>query len=84
MGVGGGCGRRSKARRGIGAVPYEVDPTPQDLYKEIDFPNYHYVKLTIAAGVLTGEMYRLEEATAELSLRPERPLRPECLPPSSK
>jgi hypothetical protein len=49
---------------GGGAVPYEVDRTSPDLYKGIDFPNYHYVKLTIAAGTLRGEMYRLDEATA--------------------
>ena len=49
---------------GGGAVPYEVDRTPRDLYKGIDFPNYHYVKLTIAGGKLHGEMYRLDEAAA--------------------
>jgi 3',5'-cyclic AMP phosphodiesterase CpdA len=49
---------------GGGAVPYEVDRTPRDLYQGIDFPNYHYVKLTIAAGKLRGEMYRLDEAAA--------------------
>lgn len=49
---------------GGGAVPYEVDRTPPDLYKGLDFPNYHYVKLTIAAGTLRGEMYRLDEAAA--------------------
>jgi Calcineurin-like phosphoesterase len=49
---------------GGGAVPYEVDRTPVDLYKGIDFPNYHYVKLTIAAGKLKGEMYRLDEPAA--------------------
>jgi hypothetical protein len=49
---------------GGGAVPYEVDRTPPDLYKGIDFPNFHYVKLTVASGTLTGEMYRLDEAMA--------------------
>ena len=51
---------------GGGAVPYEVDRTPPDLYKGIDFPNYHYVKLTIAAGTLKGEMYRLDEPAAPM------------------
>ena len=37
---------------GGGAVPYEVDRTPADLYKGIDFPNFHYVKMTIAGGKL--------------------------------
>jgi hypothetical protein len=49
---------------GGGAVPYEVERTAPDLYKGIDFPNYHYVKFTIAGGRLTGEMYRLDEAEA--------------------
>ncbi len=49
---------------GGGAVPYEVDRTPPDLYKGTDFPNYHYVKLTIANGTLRGEMHRLDEPTA--------------------
>jgi hypothetical protein len=49
---------------GGGAAPHEIDRTPQDLYQGIDFPNYHYVKLTIAAGALKGEMFRLDEAAA--------------------
>lgn len=49
---------------GGGAVPYEVDRTPADLYQGIDFPNFHYVKMTIAGGKLQGEMFRLDEPTA--------------------
>jgi hypothetical protein len=49
---------------GGGAVPYEVDRTPADLYQGVDFPNFHYVKLTIAGGTLKGKMYRLDEQTA--------------------
>jgi len=49
---------------GGGAVPYDVDRTPADLYKGTDFPNYHYVKMTIADGRLRGEMFRLDEPTA--------------------
>ena len=49
---------------GGGAVPYEVDRTPVDLYKGIDFPNYHYVKMTIAGEKLTGQMFRLDEPSA--------------------
>ena len=49
---------------GGGAVPYEVDRTPADLYHGVDFPNFHYVKLTIGGGTLKGEMYRLDEQTA--------------------
>jgi 3',5'-cyclic AMP phosphodiesterase CpdA len=49
---------------GGGAVPYEVDRTPADLYKGIDFPNFHYVKMTVAGGRLHGEMFRLDEPAA--------------------
>jgi len=49
---------------GGGAVPYEVDRTPADLYQGIDFPNFHYVKMTIGGGRLRGEMFRLDEPSA--------------------
>lgn len=49
---------------GGGAVPYEVDRTEPDLYQTSEFPNYHYVKMTIEDGHLTGQMYRLDEASA--------------------
>ena len=49
---------------GGGAVPYQIDRTPDDLYKGMDFPNYHYVKFTIAGSTLKGEMYRLDEPSA--------------------
>ena len=49
---------------GGGAVPYEVERTPADLYQTNEFPNFHYVKLSIRDGTLTGEMYRLDEASA--------------------
>ena len=41
---------------GGGAVPYEVERTPADLYQTNEFPNFHYVKLSIRDGTLTGEM----------------------------
>ena len=49
---------------GGGAVPYEVERTPADLYQSTEFPNFHYVKLTIGGGTLKGEMYRLDDASA--------------------
>jgi hypothetical protein len=49
---------------GGGAQPYEVDRTAPDLYKGNEFPNYHYVRLTIAGGTLKGEMFRLDEPSA--------------------
>jgi 3',5'-cyclic AMP phosphodiesterase CpdA len=72
---------------GGGAVPYEVDRTPSDLHKGIDFPNFHYVKLAIANGTLNGTMHRLDEPTApaphftvkdsfELPARPSSTQRP--------
>ncbi|HVZ20581.1 MAG TPA: metallophosphoesterase [Vicinamibacterales bacterium] len=49
---------------GGGAKPVYVDRTPDDLHTAIDFPNFHYVKLSIADGRLTGQMYRLDEPAA--------------------
>jgi len=46
---------------GGGAVPYEIDRTPADLYQDSAFPNFHYVKLTIADGRMKGVMYRLDD-----------------------
>jgi hypothetical protein len=39
---------------GGGAIPYQVDRTDADLYKTRDFPNYHYLKLTISDGSWMG------------------------------
>jgi len=49
---------------GGGAVPYEVDRTPPDLYHGIEFPNFHYVRLTVTSGTLKGQMFRLDEPSA--------------------
>jgi 3',5'-cyclic AMP phosphodiesterase CpdA len=49
---------------GGGGNPYEVDRTPADLYQGIDFPNYHYLRMTIDGHALKGEMYRLDEPAA--------------------
>ena len=46
---------------GGGAVPYEVDRTPADLYQDSEFPNFHYVKLTVTDGTMKGVMWRLDE-----------------------
>ena len=50
---------------GGGAPPYFVERTPEDLYKSILFPNYHYVKLTVEKDRLHGAMYRVENPEAE-------------------
>jgi hypothetical protein len=49
---------------GGGAVPYAVDRTPSDLYQTNEFPNFHYVKMTIDDASLSGEMFRLDEPVA--------------------
>jgi hypothetical protein len=49
---------------GGGAVPYEVDRTPADLYQNPDFPNYHYVRFELSGSRLTGEMIRLNDYAA--------------------
>lgn len=67
---------------GGGAKPYDVDRTPPDLYQDMDFPNFHYVRFELQADTLKGEMIRLEDYDAakptqwrsrdrfEISLRP--------------
>jgi hypothetical protein len=50
---------------GGGAPPYFVERTPEDLYKSILFPNYHYVKLTVEKDRLHAAMYRVENPEAE-------------------
>ncbi len=49
---------------GGGAVPYEVERTPSDLYQNADFPNYHFVRFTLRAQTLSGEMIRLSDYAA--------------------
>ena len=46
---------------GGGAVPYQVDRTPLDLYQDSGFPNYHYVKFVLDGHILRGTMYRLAD-----------------------
>ena len=50
---------------GGGAPPYFVERTPEDLYKSILFPNYHYVKLTVEKDRLHGAMYRVANPEAK-------------------
>ena len=49
---------------GGGAAPYEVDRTPDDLYQNADFPNFHYVRFELRGSRLIGEMIRLSDYTA--------------------
>ena len=50
---------------GGGAPPYFVERSPDDLYKSILFPNYHYVKLTLERDRLHGDMYRVADPEAQ-------------------
>jgi hypothetical protein len=49
---------------GGGAKPYFVERTPDDLYKSILFPNYHYVKFTLEKDRLHGVMVRVSDPEA--------------------
>jgi len=46
-------------------VPYYVERTPEDQYKSVLFPNYHYVKLSIDKDRMHGEMYRVVDPEAK-------------------
>ncbi len=50
---------------GGGAHPYFVERTPEDQYRSVLFPNYHYVKLTLDGRTLRGVMYRVVNPEAE-------------------
>jgi hypothetical protein len=47
---------------GGGAEPYEVERTKQDLYQDINFPNFHYVRFELEADQLKATMFRLQDA----------------------
>jgi hypothetical protein len=46
---------------GGGASPYEIDRTPEDLYRGAEFPNYHFMRFELHGQHLSGEMIRLED-----------------------
>ena len=59
---------------GGGASPVRVERTPEDLYQNNDFPNYHYVKFVLEGDTLKAKMYRLADAeskTPEWQVRDE-------------
>lgn len=49
---------------GGGAEPYQIDRTPLDLYQDLEFPNYHYVKFVLDGDTLRATMYRLADPSA--------------------
>jgi acid phosphatase type 7 len=52
------------ASGGGGATPHAVDRTTSDLYRQTDFPNYHYLKMTVTGDTLKVEMFRLDDPQA--------------------
>ncbi len=50
---------------GGGAAPVRVERTPEDLYQNNDFPNYHYVKFVLDGNTLKGKMIRLADANTD-------------------
>lgn len=50
---------------GGGAEPYEVERTKQDLYQDINFPNFHYVRFELEANQLKATMFRLQDPDAK-------------------
>jgi hypothetical protein len=50
---------------GGGAPPYFVERAPDDLYKSVLFPNYHYVRLTVGKDRIHADMYRVANPEAE-------------------
>ena len=49
---------------GGGASPVPVERTPSDLYQNLDFPNFHYVKFDVDGDSLRGTMIRLDRTAA--------------------
>lgn len=46
---------------GGGASPAAIERTPEDLYQNKEFPNFHYVKFVLRDKTLYGTMYRLSK-----------------------
>jgi hypothetical protein len=50
---------------GGGAEPYPVERTPQDLYQDAGFPNFHYVRFELDGDQLKATMIRLSDPDAK-------------------
>lgn len=50
---------------GGGAVPHYVERTPEDQYKSVLFPNYHYMRLSIGKDRMHVGMYRVVDPEAK-------------------
>ena len=49
---------------GGGAKPHPVRRGSDDLYKDPEFPNYHYIRFVVEAGTLQGTMVRVADPDA--------------------
>lgn len=49
---------------GGGAHPYYVERTKEDLYQDVNFPVFHYVKFELGAHELKATMYKAQDPTA--------------------
>lgn len=49
---------------GGGALPVPIERSPQDLYQNAAFPNYHYVKFVLHGAQLRAAMYRVADPSA--------------------
>jgi hypothetical protein len=49
---------------GGGAAPYPVERTAADLYRDTEFPNYHYLRFELRANTVVGEMIRYRPGDA--------------------
>jgi hypothetical protein len=57
---------------GGGARPYFVERTPEDLYTDINFPIFHYVRFELGEKDLTATMYKAEDPTARVPIWQEK------------
>jgi hypothetical protein len=49
---------------GGAASPVQVERTPEDLYQDTAFPNYHFVEFTLHGKTMIGEMHRFVDGPA--------------------
>lgn len=50
---------------GGAASPVQVERSPEDLYQDNSFPNYHYLEFTIQGDTVKGKMVRLADVNAQ-------------------
>jgi hypothetical protein len=50
---------------GGGAHPYFVERTKDDLYQDVNFPIFHYIRFELGATELKATMFKIQDPTAE-------------------